>query len=164
MNRPFLSFAIALMIWILLLVIFYLTIFEKSKAPPVSLVIDATVVSGIEQQQKKSPKDFTKQEVGAEKSPQDASSEANIAKAQQQAPLFSPLPKIPDDLREEAFKSFAVVRFHIAEDGVVVSVDLIHPCANMRLNQLLLNSLKSWKFVGLKKAYTQDVRVNFEVE
>lgn len=59
--------------------------------------------------------------------------------------IVQPLPVIPDELREEAMNESATVRFHIAVDGSS-TVDLIKPTQNPRLNRLLLDSLKHWKF------------------
>jgi len=59
--------------------------------------------------------------------------------------IVQPLPVIPDELREDAMNEAATVRFHIAEDGSA-TVDLIKPTQNPRLNRLLLESLKHWKF------------------
>ena len=163
MTHPFASFAIAFCLWFLLLFIFADVVFQKTELPPVSLTIDAAMISETEQE-KKSATNSAPQEVGHEKLQRSESAAQSTAAPQKTAPLFSPLPKIPDDLREEAFDSSAVARFHIAADGVVTSVELIQPCANMRLNKLLLNSLKTWKFVSNTQGYEQDIRVNFEVK
>jgi protein TonB len=84
--------------------------------------------------------------------------------SQKIAPLFSPLPQIPDDLRSEAFSSEAIARFHIAADGLVVEVEMIKPAANPRLNHLLLRSLKNWKFAPTSAAFTQEIHVRFSVQ
>jgi len=164
MNRPFLSFSIAVFFWFFLLGIFYFSIFKKSEAPPVSLVIDAAMISENEQE-KKSTQKVASKEVGDEKIKREETSAEKVQNDAQKKmpPLYSPLPKIPDDLREEAFNSSAVARFYIAQDGSVTSVELIHPCNNPRLNKLLLTSLKNWKFAAAQN-HTQDIRVNFEVK
>jgi len=82
--------------------------------------------------------------------------------------IDKPLPKIPDDLREQAFSLTAVARFHIAADGTA-TVELATPTPNPRLNRLLLDSLRNWKFFPAMKdgrpvASVQDVRVQFEVK
>ena len=79
-----------------------------------------------------------------------------------------PLPKIPDDLREEAFSVAAVARFRIAPDGTA-SVELATPTPNPRLNRLLLDTLKKWRFFPAMKdgkpvASVQEIRVQFEVK
>ena len=60
----------------------------------------------------------------------------------------------------------AVARFEIAEDGTS-SVTLIKPTQNPRLNRLLLDSLKNWRFTpalkdGKPVATSEDkvIRVN----
>ncbi len=82
---------------------------------------------------------------------------------QKAALIYNPLPKIPDDLREEAFNSYAIARFKIAKDGTA-TVELIKPCSNPRLNNLLLKNLKTWKFAASNSESTQEIRVNFKVE
>jgi len=59
--------------------------------------------------------------------------------------IYAPLPKIPDELREEVFQAEAVARFEVAYDGTA-TVSLIKPTANPRLNQIVVNTLKQWKF------------------
>jgi|WetSurMetagenome_2_1015567.scaffolds.fasta_scaffold00709_4 periplasmic protein TonB len=61
-------------------------------------------------------------------------------------PSAQPLPVIPDDLRQDAMSEVATARFHIAFDGSV-TVELVKPTQNPRLNRLLLQSLKSWRFI-----------------
>jgi periplasmic protein TonB len=60
-------------------------------------------------------------------------------------PSVQPLPVIPDDLRQDAMNEVAKARFHIAADGSV-TVELVKPTQNPRLNRLLLETLKVWKF------------------
>lgn len=80
------------------------------------------------------------------------------------APLYQTLPAIPDDLRQEAFNSYAMARFYISSGGMVTNVELIKPCNNPKLNSLLLKSLKKWKFSAQNEARMQDIRVTFAVE
>ena len=82
--------------------------------------------------------------------------------------IDKPLPKIPDDLREQAFSVAAVARFRIAADGTA-TVELATPTPNPRLNRLLLDTLKNWKFFPAMKdgkpvASVQEIRVQFEVK
>ncbi len=82
--------------------------------------------------------------------------------------LDKPMPKIPDDLREQAFSVAAVARFRIAADGTA-TVELATPTPNLRLNRLLLDTLKNWKFFPAMKegkpvASVQEIRVQFEVK
>ena len=82
--------------------------------------------------------------------------------------IAQPIPDIPDDLREEALNEVAKARFHIAADGSV-TVELIKPTQNPRLNRLLLEKLKFWKFTpaiadGKPVASTEDVVVRVHVD
>jgi protein TonB len=60
--------------------------------------------------------------------------------------LIRPLPVIPDELREEAMNEAATARFTIGVDGSA-TVELVKPTQNPRLNRLLLDTLKSWRFM-----------------
>ena len=73
--------------------------------------------------------------------PAPAASENHGAQA-----LIRPLPVIPDELREEAMNEAATARFTIAIDGSA-TVELVKPTQNPRLNRLLLDTLKMWKFM-----------------
>jgi protein TonB len=97
-----------------------------------------------------------------------SSSQGNIYTGSGARAIFRPMPQIPDDLREEAFRSAALVRFHIADDGSV-KVELIKPTPNPRLNRILLDSLKKWRFIpavvnGQPVASTQEIVVKIEVK
>ena len=59
--------------------------------------------------------------------------------------LYAPPPQIPDDLRENVFETVAVAHFHIGIDGDA-KVSLIQPTSNPRLNVILLDALKQWRF------------------
>ena len=82
--------------------------------------------------------------------------------------IYQPIPTIPDELREEALSAVAIARFHVAPDGTV-TVELINPTRNPRLNQMLLDTLKTWRFFPATKdghpvASTQDLRISVEVK
>jgi protein TonB len=82
--------------------------------------------------------------------------------------IVRPMPQIPDDLREDAFNAVAVARFHIAADGTA-TFDLAKPTPNPRLNRLLLEKLREWRFFpamrdGKPVPSDQDVRITFEVK
>ena len=81
--------------------------------------------------------------------------------------IYQPLPQIPDDLRDEAISAIAMARFRINQDGTA-SVELLKPTQNPRINQLILNTLKTWKFFpalqdGKPIPSTQDIKVNVNV-
>ena len=59
--------------------------------------------------------------------------------------LYAPKPQIPDDLRDEVFETVAVAHFHVGFDGNA-EVSLTQPTSNPRLNTILLDALKQWRF------------------
>jgi len=59
--------------------------------------------------------------------------------------IYAPAPTIPDDLRENVFETVALAHFHVSFDGVA-KVTLTQPTSNPRLNLLLLDTLKQWRF------------------
>jgi protein TonB len=78
------------------------------------------------------------------------------------------MPQIPDDLREGAFNFSPLARFHIAVDGSA-TVELVKPTPNPRLNRILLDSLRKWRFIpaiknGRPVASTQEIIVKMEVK
>ena len=82
--------------------------------------------------------------------------------------IIRPMPQIPDDLRDGAFHSAALARFHIAVDGSV-AVELTKSTPNPRLNRILLDSLKKWRFIpaikdGKPVASTEEIVVKIEVK
>lgn len=81
--------------------------------------------------------------------------------------IEQPLPELPDDLREQAYQTVATARFVIHADGSA-DVELLKPTPNPRLNQLLLEALRKWRFFpalqgGRPVESRQDVRVHFNV-
>ena len=81
--------------------------------------------------------------------------------------IYQPAPQIPDDLREEIINTVAVARFHVAKDGTT-KVALIQPTPNVRLNQVILEALKEWKFFpamtdGQPQDSTMDIRIPIQV-
>jgi protein TonB len=59
--------------------------------------------------------------------------------------LYAPLPEIPDELRENALVAVAVAHFKIGYDGRL-EVSLAQPTDSPRLNEILLDTLKTWRF------------------
>ncbi len=81
--------------------------------------------------------------------------------------IMQPLPSVPDDLREQAYQTVAIARFVIHIDGSV-AVELIKPTRYPRLNQILVETLRSWRFFpaiqgGSPVETQQDIRVHFNV-
>jgi periplasmic protein TonB len=82
--------------------------------------------------------------------------------------IYSPTPVIPDDLREDVMQTEAVARFNVSFDGVS-EVTLEKPTSNPRLNQVLLDTLKQWKFFpavknGVAIASSFEVRIPISVQ
>jgi periplasmic protein TonB len=82
--------------------------------------------------------------------------------------IYAPTPTIPDDLREDSFHAVAVAHFQVAPDGTV-KVTLTQPTQNPSLNQILLTTLREWKFFpamkdGIAIASEFDVRIPISVE
>lgn len=82
--------------------------------------------------------------------------------------VSQPMPVIPDELRDEAMHERATARFHIAADGSV-TVELVQPTQNPRLNRLLLEALRRWKFDpalqdGKPVPSTQDIVIRVQVD
>lgn len=82
--------------------------------------------------------------------------------------IVRPMPQIPDDLRQEALSAVAVARFHVSVDGTA-TVELVKPTQNPRLNRLLLETLKNWRFFpsmkdGKPVASTQELSIKVEVK
>jgi protein TonB len=82
--------------------------------------------------------------------------------------IYAPEPTIPDNLREEAFQTVAVARFKVSYDGKV-DVTLITPTESVQLNELLLETLKRWRFFPATKSGVPidsqfDLRIPISVE
>jgi protein TonB len=82
--------------------------------------------------------------------------------------IYSPVPTIPDDLRDVAFQAVAVAHFEVSYDGNV-KVTLVKPTPDPRLNQILLSTLEQWRFfpamkggVAINSAF--DVRIPVSVQ
>jgi protein TonB len=58
---------------------------------------------------------------------------------------YAPVPEIPDELRANALEAVAVAHFRIDPWGNA-QVSLSQPTENPRLNQILLDALKQWRF------------------
>lgn len=92
---------------------------------------------------------------GSEGSSGIAGSDASGAHA-----IYAPVPKIPDELRENVFNAVAVAHFKVSYDGTV-DVTLSTPTPDPRINQILLDTLKGWKFFPAMK---EGVAVNSEFD
>lgn len=93
---------------------------------------------------------------------------ANLAGTSGARAIVRPMPQIPDELRQDALSTAAVARFRVAVDGTA-TVDLIKPTSNPRLNRLLLDTLKNWRFFPAMKdgkpvATTEEIVIKVEVK
>lgn len=82
--------------------------------------------------------------------------------------VSQPLPVLPEDLREEAYRFVATARFDVHADGTF-DIVLVKPTPNPRLNQILMATLREWRFVPATEAghpveSHQEVRVHFNVD
>ncbi len=160
MKYPITSILLA---FILFLSFFAMLVFYHAPNYKAEIEVDATMIDKLSR-----PKQKTQQIPS-----QDLVGEKSIAKNQKNSNQIAtvtsrPLPEIPEDLRQEAFNSYAIARFYIAADGDI-KVELIKHCSNPRLNKLLLQSLQKWKFSpasfgGVPVDSVQDIKVNFKVE
>nr|WP_241991757.1 energy transducer TonB [Paraburkholderia sp. RAU2J] len=81
--------------------------------------------------------------------------------------IAQPLPSVPDELREQAYQTVAIARLVIHTDGSV-AVELIKPTQYPRLNQIVVETLRSWRFFpamqdGHPVETRQEIRVHFNV-
>ncbi len=176
MQNSLISFSTAFAIWLTLVGVFSYFVFKKTQIPQAALEIELSSFGEVMKQKNIAKKSLTKKldvdkssdlkKAEAKKSVHDHHFSDDIPKnlTKKIAPLFAPLPQIPDELRDEAFNSEAIARFYIAQDGTITKVELIKPCANPKLNNLLIKSLKKWQFAAGATSLTQDIRVNFLVK
>ncbi len=75
--------------------------------------------------------------------------------------IYAPTPVIPDDLREDVIQTEAVARFKVSFDGAS-EVTLEKPTSSPRLNQVLLDTLRQWKFFPAVKSGVA-IESSFEV-
>lgn len=168
-HQKIVGFCAAFLLHFALLAVFYFFIFGKVKQPEVTLevVLLTPGKTNGETHKEKSIAEIHALEKNLQKKSQHYhihSDEASGEIEQILKPTFHPLPQIPDDLRDEAFSSKALARFYISVDGNVLNVELIKPCADPRLNVLLLKTLQKWKFPATNSNTTQDISVTFSVQ
>src|SRR5271156_5361697 len=82
--------------------------------------------------------------------------------------IYAPTPVIPDDLREDVMQTEAGARFNVSFDGTS-EVTLEKATSSPRLNQVLLDALKQWKFFpavknGVAIGLTFEVRIPISVQ
>ena len=83
--------------------------------------------------------------------------------SQKIAPIYQPLPEIPEDLRYNFLNSQIIAKFFIDDNGNVYDIDFIEPSKIPKLNFLLKKSLLKWQFPAKNKKYFQIITVKFIV-
>lgn len=81
--------------------------------------------------------------------------------------LYQPKPRLSEDLLDVAMHAVVMARFHIAADGSV-TVELTQSAPDPRVNQLILKTLKTWRFfpamqAGKPVASVQEIKVAIDV-
>jgi len=77
--------------------------------------------------------------------------------------IYAPVPTIPEDLREESINTVAVAHFRVGYDGTV-EVVLTQPTSNPRLNEILLDTLKQWRFFpAMRKGVAVDSEFDLRI-
>jgi periplasmic protein TonB len=74
--------------------------------------------------------------------------------------IYAPAPTIPDDMRQEVLQAVAVAHFKVLHDGRVI-VSLAKPTDFSRLNEVILDTLREWRF---HPAMNKGVAVDSEAE
>ncbi|BBO99772.1 energy transducer TonB [Sulfuriferula nivalis] len=82
--------------------------------------------------------------------------------------LYQPKPKLSEDLLDATMHAVVMARFHIAADGSV-TVELTQPAPDPRVNQLILKTLRTWRFfpamqAGKPVASVQEIKVAIDVD
>jgi protein TonB len=82
--------------------------------------------------------------------------------------IYQPMPEIPPELRRQAMRAVAVVRFTIAPDGTA-RVELREATPDPQLNRILISAFAKWRFFpaterGKPVASSLTLRVPISVE
>lgn len=128
---------------------------ETSKPPPVKsvprtapqtpLVHEAVEQPAVKQPAATPATPAPPQPVAPPTPPAEVTSKTNLTGNSGPQAIVKPMPDIPDELRQDALNAVAIVRFHVATDGTA-TVELVQPTPHPRLNRLLLDTLKNWRF------------------
>lgn len=181
MLYPIRSFIMALIIYVMSFGLLSYYLANYSYQPPVSIEIDAEMIGDFNLHQHNSAfqdkhqnnikisdsinSTIDHQHFDNIKAPNDQHEALadNIADSQKIAPLYQPLPDIPEDLRFEVFSINILAKFYINQNGHVDKVELINPANIPQLNFLLTKSLLKWQFPARTQNYTQTIEVKFAV-
>lgn len=114
------------------------------------------------------PPSHTTASTPAKTQPETDSSDQNDTEAMGAQAIYQPTPVIPEELRDNALHVKILARFHITTDGSV-NVELVHPAPDPRINRIILDTLKTWRFFpateqGKPVPATQDLEINIGAE
>ncbi len=96
-----------------------------------------------------------------------ANTQATGAVRIQARPIYQPMPRIPDELRDKAMHAEAIAQLYIRVDGTVHAV-LINPTPLRRLNRIILDKLNTWRYFpalygGQPVSSIEDIRIHIEI-
>ena len=159
MKYPFISISLSILLWLGFISLFILS--SQNQEQKYSLEVDASIIDEVVRQNKKTF--IAPQNQGENQIQKDEITGTKTAQITDR-----PLPQIPDELREDAFNSFAIARFYIKKNGDI-TIELVKPCSNPQLNRLLMQSLRKWKFTpatqnGVAIDSFRDIHVDFSVK
>jgi hypothetical protein len=182
MIYPIRSYILATLTYIILAIFLCLNFKKNRELMPVSLEIEADIVGDINQHQHNSSftsnKNFSKIVLpDATNNSQHQHLDKNFehkpdslknlsqpdSQAQKIAPIYQPLPEIPEDLRYDFFAIEIMAKFFIAKSGEVYDVELVRSSDILRLNMILIKSLMKWRFAPQDNEKTEIIRVKFAV-
>jgi TonB family protein len=181
MYRPFLSYSLAFFVYCCFVLFGFNFNKNQTYQPQISLEIDTQISNS---QPKNNPhqhelsKQIAKKSIANLHDKNHVESDEDFNKKKNQLPnnqinknivnnskpLYQPLPEIPDDLRYEAMQTNALAKFYIDETGAVTKVELLKPSNSLKLNYLLLENLKQWRFPANNQSSTQEININFKVK
>jgi len=176
MNNPVLSFTISILFWLLIVGVFSFLGSKNQIDLSSQITIDAEMIGDVIEEKDSGSKqkevdnldkisDLKKKESKNKTAHHDHHyRDEKSKKSQSPNILYRPLPKIPSNLRKEAFRTKSIIRFYVAKDGSVKKFDFIKSSNNPRLNFLLMKQLEKWKFESSNRDFEQDVVVDFIVK
>jgi outer membrane biosynthesis protein TonB len=178
MYRPFLSYSLAILVTSSLLLIDPNFLNKKLLPPQISLQIDAPIADNknlATNHQHESSKKIVKKSLNNShhKDHVESDQKTDILKNKNLSdnknsqsnikPIYQPLPDIPEELRYQFLKTQAIAKFYINANGTIDKVELLKPSSSVKINYLLLQSLKQWQFPPSNKNSTQEIKIDFQV-
>jgi TonB family protein len=172
MEKPISSFIFSLFFWLLFLTAIGILIKDQNEIISVSINLDASSIKSefeevsagkkIKENEHSEDHGNKSKETEKEENLQNLENNQNKNNISKDA-IYQPLPQIPNELRSEALRTYAIARFYLDENGSVIKVELIKPSSNFELDVLLIKSLKKWKF-NPNSEKTKEIKVHFLVE